>query len=94
LYNGIVLPPLIFLFGEWTMIKEPSFDIFSGIDDKNAMWVACVEGLASAREKMEQIAAEKPGPYFIFSLHSRSILAKIETFPKLQASSKSKSSAA
>ena len=45
---------------------EPRFDIFSGQIDKNALWVETVEGLSNARERMEQIAAEKPGQVFHF----------------------------
>ncbi len=63
-------------------MSEPSFDIFSGALDKNAIWLECVNGLSNARERMEQIAAEKPGRYFVFSIGSRSILAQTETFGK------------
>ena len=59
---------------------EPRFDIFSGQIDKNALWIETVEGLSNARERMEQIAAEKPGQYFIFSSLSHAVLAQIETF--------------
>lgn len=60
--------------------REPRFDIFSGQIDKNALWIETVEGLSSARERMEQIAAEKPGQYFIFSPLNHAVLAQIETF--------------
>ncbi|HWF38236.1 MAG TPA: hypothetical protein VG322_06945 [Candidatus Acidoferrales bacterium] len=59
---------------------EPRFDIFSGHIDKNALWIETVEGLSNARERMEQIATEKPGQYFIFSPMSHAVLAQIETF--------------
>jgi hypothetical protein len=73
-------------------MKEPTFDIFSGASDKDALWVEAVEGLSKARERMEQIAAEKPGPYFLFSGASHSILARVEIFPKPE--TKQKTSAA
>jgi len=60
--------------------SEARFDIFSGQIDKNALWIETVEGLSRARERMEQIAAEKPGQYFIFSPLSHAVLAQVETF--------------
>ncbi len=76
------------------MDSEPNFDIFSGAPDKNAVWVECVRGLSNARERMEQIAAKKPGRYFLFSLLSHSILARIETFSKPESASIKSNSAA
>ena len=53
----------------------PTFDIFRGhYQDKDATWVDAVEGLGKARERMKQIATEKPGPYFVFSCHDRLVL--------------------
>jgi len=72
----------------------PTFDIFSGWHDKNAVWIEAVEGLAEARARMDQIAAEKPGRYFIFSTASHAVLAIRHTFPKLESKEKSKGSAA
>lgn len=59
---------------------QAKFDIFSGQIDKNAMWIETVEGLSNARERMERIAAEKPGQYFVFSSLTHSVLAQVETF--------------
>jgi len=69
-------------------MKEPSFDIYSGVPDpdKDARWLASVEGLSSARERMEQIAAEKPGQYFVFNPATHSILAHRNTSKKLESS--------
>ncbi len=36
-------------------------------------------GASKARERMEKLAAEIPGHYFVFSIYSRSVLAKIDT---------------
>jgi hypothetical protein len=55
------------------------FDIFSGTQ-KNAVWVETVEGLSAARERLQQIAGEKPGQYFIFSALTRVSVCEIETF--------------
>jgi len=62
--------------------EEPIFEIFSGTMDRYAMWIQSVAGLAQARERMEQIAAEKPGKYFVFSTANHTILAEIDTTPK------------
>jgi hypothetical protein len=43
-----------------------SFDIFSGHSDRDAVWLEAVEGLANAIQRMHEIAAERPGEYFIF----------------------------
>ena len=64
-------------------MAEPRFDIFRGIPfEKDAIWVETVEGLANARERMEKLAAEKPGRYFVFAPLSRSILALADTTPE------------
>jgi len=62
--------------------RVPKFDIFAGAPDRDAMWVCAVCGLANAKERMEQIAAERPGRYFIFYSPDRTILARTETFAK------------
>jgi hypothetical protein len=62
--------------------KLPTFHIFSGrYIDKDVLWVESVEGLAAAKKRMEAIAAEKPGPYFVFSVADRAALATTDTTP-------------
>ena len=63
-------------------MREPSFDIFSGRPGRDVVWLEAVGGLVNARARMEEIAAEKPGEYFIFSFGSHTVLAQIETFKK------------
>jgi hypothetical protein len=63
-------------------VSEETFDIFSGAPEENGWWVEAVEGLTSARQRMGQIAAEKPGKYFLFSDTDQSILTQLETFPR------------
>jgi len=58
---------------------ENIFDIFSGTR-KNATWIETVEGLTAARERLQQIASEKPGQYFIFSALTSISVYEIETF--------------
>jgi hypothetical protein len=60
----------------------PKFDIFCGrFPDPNVVWVDAVEGLAAACKRMEQIAAEKPGRYFVFNASDRTVLATTDTHP-------------
>ena len=63
-------------------MKELTFDLFSGKPGKNAVWKEAVAGLSAARERMEQIAAEKPGEYFIYCVSTATVVAEIETFAK------------
>jgi hypothetical protein len=74
-------------------MKEPSFDIFSGRPDKNALWIETVEGLSNARARMHDLAAQKPGQYFVFSTGGHAIIAQIETFKKLERSNAENSAA-
>jgi hypothetical protein len=60
-------------------MENLTFDIFSGELEKDAMWLEAVQGLAAARERMNQIASETPGKYFIFSTANRSVLETTET---------------
>jgi hypothetical protein len=54
----------------------PVFDIFKELPDRDAVWIERGAGLGEARERMEQIAKEAPGPYFVFSPTSHSVLAR------------------
>ncbi len=46
--------------------EEPRFNTFFGVVDRYAVWVESVPGLSDARARMEALAAEKPGVYFLF----------------------------
>ena len=61
------------------MLPETRFDIFSGSPDKDAMWLEAVSGLSKARARMEELAQQVPGRYFVFSIHGHSLLATIDT---------------
>lgn len=69
--------------GYWRHLHndEPRFDIFFGPVDRFAVWVESVCGLANARERMEALAAAKPGVYFLFSSRDHSILALVDSTP-------------
>lgn len=58
----------------------PTFDIFYGhFEQQDAMWVETLEGLEAAYGKMLQIAADKPGPYFILSSDAQTCAASVDT---------------
>jgi hypothetical protein len=58
----------------------PAFDIFKGhYPDKQAIWLETIRGLPNARQRMEQIAAETPGNYFVFSAHDNLVMAISDT---------------
>jgi len=63
-------------------MKKTSFDIFSGAPDRYGVWLESVECSSSARKRMEAIASEKPGLYFVFSRFDHSVLVSTETFSK------------
>jgi hypothetical protein len=65
-------------------MSEQTLDIFSGTSDKDARWLESVGGLSKAQERIEQIAAVRPGAYFLYSAESQSILLKIDTTRQLQ----------
>ena len=58
----------------------PTFDIFAGTPGSlNVLWKEAVPGLGAASERMQQLAAEDPGPYFVFCISSRQVLAVVDT---------------
>jgi hypothetical protein len=75
---------------EEAIMAEPTFDIFKGNSEKDAVWVEAVQGLAPARERMELLASETPGQYFVYALRSRAILARVDTRKALKTTGKNK----
>jgi hypothetical protein len=61
-------------------MSELTFDIFAGASDEHAIWRESVDGLPIARERLQQIAADDPGQYFIMCCASHTIMGRIETF--------------
>jgi len=67
---------------------EPAFDIFSGTSEKDARWLESADGLPTARDRMDHLAAVRPGAYFLYSPLSHSILAMKDTSEQLQPAAK------
>jgi hypothetical protein len=59
-------------------VSAHSYDIFSG-SRANPFWHEPVEGLEAACERMKQVAAQRPGRYFVFCARTGVVLAKIDT---------------
>jgi hypothetical protein len=57
----------------------PTFEIFLGYFDEEALWLEAVRGLRAASARMKQRAEEFPGPYFVFCTKTHSVRASIDT---------------
>jgi hypothetical protein len=60
-------------------VNAPRYDIFADRKNKDAVWIEAVEGLGSANARLKQLAAERPGPYFVFSVEAGTVVAAIDT---------------
>jgi hypothetical protein len=58
---------------------EPTFDIFSGHNFRDAVWLEVVPGRLAATERMNALATRDPGPYFVYCRRERQILASVDT---------------
>lgn len=57
-------------------MRIPQFDIFSGIpSNSGAIWKETVSGLGAANDRMKELAAMAPGPYFIFDAVTGRVVA-------------------
>jgi len=57
-----------------------TFDIFQGVYGRSdVMWIEAVDGLAAATERMDEIAFEQPGKYFLFSANEHKMFASTDT---------------
>jgi hypothetical protein len=61
------------------MRELPSYSIFRGKVDADPTWIEAVSGLSAAADRMIHIASVVPGPYFLYSIENREILATIDT---------------
>jgi hypothetical protein len=60
-------------------MKIPTYDLFAGLPDKDASWLEAIQGLGAACDRMKDLAAESPDPYFVFCTQTRKVLASIDT---------------
>ena len=65
-------------------VREPTYDIFRGaIGSGEEIWIEAVSGLENARRRMQQIAAARPGLYFVFNVHAHVVVASADTTRRL-----------
>jgi hypothetical protein len=60
-------------------MQDFALDILSGTPETNAKWLESVAGLANARKRMNELAAQTPGQYFIFNAWNSCILEQLDT---------------
>lgn len=60
-------------------MNTPKYDIFSGSGYRDALWIEAVEGLGAANERIKELAAEKPGAYFVFCTARGVVVARVDT---------------
>jgi hypothetical protein len=65
-----------------TVQRELMFGIFSGDPDAEVSWITSVEGFDNAKGRTQQLATEKPGPYFVWDWNSRQVLFRIDAAGK------------
>jgi hypothetical protein len=58
-----------------------TFDILSGVTGRDALWLEAIEGFDAARRRMSELAAAKPGPFFIFHTRTAAVVATADTTP-------------
>lgn len=64
------------------MAPRPSaYQIFAGLPDGPAHWLEAVYGLEHARRRMQDIAKQQPGFYFIRNLQ-QAVLCGVSTAPE------------
>ena len=63
-------------------MQEPTFDIWSGTLEKSDKYLETVEGLGNAQRRVQELAAQNPGKYFIFSVWNSCVLDQIDTLEK------------
>lgn len=60
-------------------MRVSTYDILSGRIDRDAVWIEAVQGFGNAYERMTRLAAQQPGPYFIFCQKTHTICGSIDT---------------
>lgn len=60
------------------MTNESRYDIFSVDEDGEGVWQFSAESLWNAKKKMEELARNKPGKYFVFSVTEDRVVARFD----------------
>jgi hypothetical protein len=60
-------------------MRVRAFDIVSGSVDRGIFWIDSIEGLDAAKQRVDMIAADRPGKYFVFDVHENLVLYSVDT---------------
>jgi hypothetical protein len=58
---------------------KDQFEIFSGDVGRGPLWMSTVTGLATAEQRMRDLAACSPGAYFVYSISLNTVVASVKT---------------
>jgi hypothetical protein len=58
---------------------KDQFEIFSGEVGREPLWMSAATELATAEQRMRDLAACNPGAYFVYSVSLRSVVASVKT---------------
>ena len=61
-------------------MDDRTFEIFALKSNQTAVFLESVPGLSTARERMDEIAANAAGQYLLVSSGHRMVIARVETF--------------
>jgi hypothetical protein len=53
------------------------FDIFRRLGDDTSLWIAAVEGLVEARNRIDRLVNVVPGDYLIYSEEKRFVVESV-----------------
>jgi hypothetical protein len=56
-----------------------TYEIFSGSPENGPLWLESVTGLEAASQRMNERAKKSPGLYFVYCVHSQSVLERVDT---------------
>ena len=54
-----------------------TFDLFAGAPDRDGAWLESAVGLEKATNRLNELAAENPGEYFVFHSRSHTVLVHL-----------------
>lgn len=64
-------------------VRSEIFEIFARKPDGELLWLESIRGREAAQFQMQARATQKPGPYFMFSTTTFSVVARIDTSKSL-----------
>ena len=55
-------------------MMEVSYDIYRLMEERKLRWIARVEGLDQARERIDRLELSDPGDYLIYDFRQRTVV--------------------